>query len=134
MFSSCSKTEEGAVGGAIVGVGVGAAIGGGGGALIGGAIGAASGAIIGAALDDSDREKLNQSSPETLKKLDHQQHLTKQDVINMSNAGLTDEVIIDQIHATHSKFLLSNQEIMDLKNQGVSQTVIHAMIQTKQKS
>jgi methylase of polypeptide subunit release factors len=43
----------------------------------------------------------------------------------MSNAGLTDEVIIDQIHATHSKFLLSNQEIMDLKNQGVLYAEIH---------
>ncbi len=130
VLSSCSSAGTGAAVGAVVGVGAGAAIGGGSGALIGGAVGAASGAVIGATLDDSDRENLQQSSPPTLDKLDKAQPLNKQDIIHMTQAGLSDKVIIDQIHATHSEFSLSAQEIIDLKNQGVSQSVIDAMINT----
>jgi len=130
VLSSCSNAGTGAAVGAVVGVGAGAAIGGGSGALIGGAVGAASGALIGAALDDTDRNNLQQSSPSTLDKLDKKQALNKQDIIHMTQAGLSDKVIIDQIHATDSKFSLSAQEIIDLKNQGVSQSVIDAMINT----
>jgi outer membrane lipoprotein SlyB len=130
-LSSCSNAGTGATIGAIVGVGAGAAIGGGEGAIIGGAVGAVSGAIIGSALDDSDRERLQSESPDTLKKVDENKKLSKQDIINMSRAGISDQVIIDQIHASKSKFSLSSDEIIDLKNQGVSQSVINAMIKTK---
>lgn len=131
LLFSCTSTQQGAAGGAIVGVGVGAIAGGGSGALIGGAVGAAGGAIIGAALDDSDRDSLQHESPDTLKKIDEKKHLSTQDIVNMSKAGLSDDVIISQIKATKSTFSLSSQEIIDLKNQGVSQSVIDAMIQTK---
>lgn len=131
IFSSCSKAGEGAAIGTLVGVGAGAAIGGGEGAIIGGAVGAASGALIGSALDDSDRENLEQQSPDTLQKIDENHKLSVQDIINMSNAGLSDDVIINQIKATKSTFSLSSSDIIKLKQNGVSEKVINAMIKAK---
>jgi len=49
----------------------------------------------------------------------------------MTHAGISSDVIIDQIKATNSTFSLSSQEIIDLKNEGVSQSVIDVMIKTK---
>lgn len=130
-FSSCSKAGEGAAIGTLVGVGAGAAIGGGEGAIIGGAVGAASGAIIGSALDDSDRDNLQNESPDTLNKIDENHKLNTQDIINMSKAGLSDDVIINQIKATKSTFSLSSSDIIKLKQNGVSEKVINAMIKAK---
>lgn len=128
---SCSKAGEGAAIGTLVGVGAGALVAGGEGAIIGGAVGAASGAIIGSALDDSDRDNLEQQSPDTMKKIDEQHKLSTQDIINMTNAGLSDEVIINQIKSTKSTFSLSSQDIIKLKQNGVSEKVINAMIKAK---
>lgn len=127
FLASCTSTQKGASVGAIVGVGAGAAIGGGTGAVIGGAVGATSGAIVGAAIDDDAREQLKEKAPDTLQKIDQQKPLTPEDIIHMTKAGLSDEQIINQIKATKSHFSLSTQEMIDLKNQGVSQSVIDAM-------
>lgn len=56
--------------------------------------------------------------------------MTVNDVIALSKANAGDEVIIAQIQATASAFALSNQDIIDLKNAGVSEKVIEAMIKT----
>lgn len=56
--------------------------------------------------------------------------MTKDDVIALSNAGVSDGVIIDQIKTTHSYFQLSTQDIVDLANAGVSDKVMSAMIRT----
>ncbi len=121
--------------GALVGAGAGAATGAiishnASGALIGGAAGAVGGAIIGAALESSDRDSLQKQSPRTLNKIDNKEQLSVDDVKKMSKAGLSDNVIINQIQATNSVFYLSTADIIDLKNAGVSQRVIDYMIQT----
>ena len=115
-----------------LGAGVGGAVGGWQGALIGGAVGAAGGAAVGAALDSSDRQSMEAQNPRTLRKIDHGQPLDVQDIKDMSKAGIKDDVIISQIHATNSKFHLTTADIVDLKNSGVSQRVINAMIKTTQ--
>jgi outer membrane lipoprotein SlyB len=132
LATSCeSKAGTGALVGAGVGVGAGALIGhSAGGALIGGAVGAAGGALIGAALDASDRENLQQNSPQTLHRIDRGQQLTLNDIKNMSANGVSDNVIIGQIQATNSIFYLNSDQIIDLKNAGVSQRVIDYMVQT----
>jgi outer membrane lipoprotein SlyB len=131
LVSCESKAGTGAIAGAGLGAASGALITGtGGGALIGGAIGAAGGALIGAALDDTDRRSMEQQSPRTLKKIDRGEQLSVDDIKKMSNAGLSDNVIISQIQATNSTFYLSTADIIDLKNSGVSQRVIDYMIQT----
>lgn len=131
---SCeNKAGTGALVGAGGGAVIGGAFGGGEGALIGAAAGAVGGAIIGAALDSSDRSALEKESPRTLHKIDKGEPLTVTDVKKMSRAGLSDDVIISQIDATHSTFYLSTADIVDLKKSGVSQRVINHMIQTGNK-
>lgn len=126
-----SKAGTGALVGGAVGVGAGALISPTPqGALIGGAVGAATGAIIGASLDSDDRDVLQQNSPDTVERIDHGQQLTLDDIKEMSKNGLSDNVIIGQIQATKSVYYLSANEIIDLKNAGVSQRVIDYMIQT----
>ena len=131
LCASCAtKTQTGALAGAGVGALAGGLLGGGTGAVIGGAVGAAGGALVGAALDAQDRKSMEQTSPQTLNKIDNQQQLTPYDVSQMAKAGLSDDVIIDQIKATKSIFHLSSQDIIDLKNNGVSEKVIEFMIHT----
>lgn len=131
FFFSCeTKTQTGALTGAAVGVGAGALIGGGKGALIGGAAGAVGGALIGYALDESDRRALESQNPRTLRKVDRGEQLDVQDIKDMSKAGVRDDVIISQIQATGSEFHLTTADIIDLKNSGVSQKVINAMIKS----
>jgi outer membrane lipoprotein SlyB len=130
LFGCETKTQTGALTGAGIGVGAGALIGGWQGALIGGAVGAVGGALIGAALDDADRKSLEAQNPRTLRKIDHGQKLDVQDIKDMSKAGIRDDVIISQIQATGSRFHLTTADIVDLKNSGVSQRVINAMIRS----
>lgn len=126
-----NKTETGALVGAGIGVGAGALIShSAGGALIGGAVGAAAGGIVGYALDQQDRENLQQNSPNTLHRIDKGHQLTIHDVKSMSDAGIKDDVIIQQIKNTGSVYHLSADDIIDLKNSGVSQKVIEYMQET----
>jgi len=134
MLVGCeSKTGTGAVAGAGVGALAGGLIGGNvEGALIGGAIGAGAGALIGYGMDQQDREIMERNSPETMQRIDRGQPLTVDDIEQMSKNGLSDDVIINQIKATNTHFRLSTEEIVDLKNAGVSQRVIDYMIQSGQ--
>jgi hypothetical protein len=52
------------------------------------------------------------------------------DIKSLAKAGVSDEVIISQIRATGTLFRLSTQNILDLKDSGVSQPVIDFMIKT----
>jgi len=56
--------------------------------------------------------------------------LSVDDVIALAQDSVSDQVIIDQIKATHSWFQLTNNDIRDLKKNGVSSKVISAMIKT----
>ena len=81
-------------------------------------------------LDKSDRTYLEKQSPQTLKKIDTQEHLTVDDIKKMAHAGLSDDVIMSQIDETHSIFYLSSADIVDLQKSKISQEVINYMIQT----
>ncbi len=56
--------------------------------------------------------------------------MTVDDVIALARDSVGDEVIINQMKATHSYFQLTNEDIRDLKKNGVSERVINAMIKT----
>lgn len=60
----------------------------------------------------------------------HAVPLTKTDVALLVAEGVTDEIIINQIEATHSTFLLTASEIVELRKANVSDRVINYMIQT----
>jgi hypothetical protein len=86
--------------------------------------------VIGISLDASDRQALDRESSRTTRKIDRGEPLSTTDVKKMTQAGLSDDLIISQIDATKSKFHLSSADIIDLKKAGVSQRVITHMIQT----
>ena len=53
--------------------------------------------------------------------------LTTSDIVRMSKAGISDDVIVQTIQSTGSKFLLAGQDIESLKRDGVSDRVVAAM-------
>ncbi len=131
ILASCeSKTGTGALVGAGVGAGAGALIGGGQGALIGGAVGAVGGAVIGNLMDSEDRRAVQNTSPQTMRKIDRGEQLSKKDIEKMAQAGISDEKIISVIDSTGSVFHLSSSDVIELKNAGVSKRVIDYMMQT----
>ena len=57
--------------------------------------------------------------------------MTKNDIIDLSKAGVTDEIIIGKINSTYTVFYLSVEDILKLKNEGVSNKVIEYMRETE---
>jgi hypothetical protein len=53
--------------------------------------------------------------------------LTRQDVITLVKAGASDEAVISRIESTRTVFVLSVDDIVSLKEQGVSSAVIEYM-------
>ena len=133
---SPDRTAGGALAGGAIGAGTGAIIGGasghhaGEGALIGGAIGALTGGIIGHNIDQAQRERLEEQSPQTLQRMQQGQPLGLVDIKALAKAGVSDEVIISQIRNSHTAYRLTTSEIIDLKESGVSERVIDFMINT----
>ena len=131
MLTGCeTKTGTGALAGGALGAGAGGLIGGGQGALIGGAIGAVSGGLVGAALDEQDRKVMERSSPRTVNRMDKGEPLTYNDIIKLSQGGVSDESIIRYIRETRTTYKLSQYHIRKLQQGGVSQRVINYMIDT----
>jgi len=131
FLTSCqSKTATGAAVGGAVGAGTGAAIGGGKGALIGGAVGLAGGALIGSSLDEQDRMIMDKTSPRTVERMDRGEPLTINDIIKLSQAGISDETIIQYMQKTKTTYNLSQAQINRLQEAGVSQRIINYMIDT----
>ena len=116
--------------GGAVGAGTGAAIGGGQGALIGGAVGVIGGALIGSALDAQDREDLERNHPRTMNHIDNGSQLTLQDIINLSDQGVSDPTIIELIQKTNSVYYLDARDVARLQKAGVSSPVIDYMLKT----
>jgi outer membrane lipoprotein SlyB len=121
--------------GALIGAGSGALIGGangrgGEGALIGAAVGAVAGGLIGNTLDQQQQNRLRQQAPQTYTRVDQGQPLSIADVKALARSGISEDVIINQISATHSVFRLSANDIIDLRDAGVSDRVVNYMINT----
>jgi hypothetical protein len=57
--------------------------------------------------------------------------MTKDDVVALSGSGTSEDVIIQKINATYTVFYLSVDDIVQLKNQGVSTKVIDFMRETE---
>lgn len=131
-FAACgcanqqNNTAEGAVVGGLVGAGAGAIIGhqsghAGGGALIGGALGALGGAFVGNKIPKKQQEQETQAVEQA------SQQISIDEVVTMAGQGVNDDVIIDRIHASNSRFTLTAAQVDVLKQKGVSQRVIDAM-------
>ncbi len=131
--SSMNNTEKGAGIGGALGAGVGLAAGAATGnprtgALVGGALGAGTGALIGNDVDRQEkRDRDFQQAVATAQVQAQQQRLGVFDVIRLSQSGLEDQLIINQIRSTGSTFQLTASDLGELKANGVSASVISEM-------
>jgi outer membrane lipoprotein SlyB len=127
-----NNTGSGALIGGAFGALTGAAIGGrrNGGldALIGAGAGALAGGLVGNSMDREQEARLKAEAPQTYVKVDQGQPLAIPDIKAMATAKVSDDVIIAQIVSTHSIFHLAANDIIDLRNSGVSDRVVNFMI------
>ncbi|PIS03278.1 MAG: hypothetical protein COT85_00950 [Chlamydiae bacterium CG10_big_fil_rev_8_21_14_0_10_42_34] len=129
LITSCaSNTGTGVIAGGVIGATVGGVVRGGTGALIGSAAGVIAGGLIGAVLDEQDRKVMEQTSPRTVDRMDRREALTINDVIKLSQGGVSDDTIMSYMRDTSSSYGLSRAQIRRLQESGVSQRVINSMI------
>src|SRR5277367_1134481 len=108
-----NNTGTGALTGGAIGAASGAVIGGrnaGEGSLIGGAIGAVAGGLIGNSMDQRQREYLQTQAPQTYARVDQGQPLSVADVKALAKAGVSEDVIINEISTSHTVFHLSTAD------------------------
>ncbi len=125
------------------------------GALIGGAVGAIGGALVGHGLDEGDR-KAQAHADAQAREYDERtgtvgarewssrdvrsdanrdaKRLRKADIIAWTNQGVRDDIIVDRIERGGTVFDLSAADQNDLRDRGVSETVIRAMRDTMRRS
>lgn len=134
VLTACSSnTGTGIIAGTVIGASVGAIAGGGNGALIGTAAGVICGGLVGAALDQQDRKVMQKNSPRTVTRMDRGDPLTINDVIKLSQNGVSDDTITQYIKNTSSAYALSQTQIRRLQDAGVSSRVIQEMVECRQK-
>jgi uncharacterized protein YcfJ len=124
--------------GALIGAGTGAFMGavaggprnGGGGALIGAAAGAIAGGLIGHLVDQDQERRLRDQAPQTYDRVDQGTPLSLADVKALAKAGIAEDVIINQIRNSRTIFHLSANDIIDLRDAGLTDKVINYLINT----
>lgn len=147
------RTTQTSVGGAAAGAAAGAVLAGDDdealGALLGGVLGAAAGYVIGAKTDwfgDGNEQALNdtvgraQSNPATVDDvygsydadLNDDGLVTKDELIALSNAGLSSDEIIDRLEATNQVFSVSDAQRQDLLAAGVDPQVVYELNEINQ--
>ncbi len=129
------KTAIGTLLGAALGAGTGAIVGNqtgsaGTGVAIGAGVGALAGAMVGNALDgvDEDIEESEARTEARMQEMEAQPPLSILEVIRMSQAGLSDNLIIAKIDESGARYNLSAQDMIDLRRSGVSERVIEHML------
>lgn len=128
-----NNTGTGALVGGGIGAAAGAALGGRnalGGAILGGVLGAITGSIIGNQVDRSQEEALRAEAPVTYVHVEQNQPLTVDDVVALVHAKVSDDAIISQIQNSHTIYHLTADQIIYLRNSGVSDRVVNFMINT----
>jgi hypothetical protein len=128
-----SNTDRGVLGGGAIGTGVGAAIGSltghtGAGAAIGAITGAVGGGLIGNAADE--RERKEQAA--RIAAANAHPPLSLEEIANLTQQHVSDEIIITQIRTTGSVYNLTAEQIVWLRQVGVSERVIQEMQLTAQ--
>jgi surface antigen len=128
-----SNTDRGVLGGGAIGAGTGAAIGSltghtGAGAAIGAIAGAVGGGLIGNAADERDRRE----QAARVAAANARPPLSLEEIANLAQQHVSDEIIITQIRTTGSVYNLTAEQIVWLRQVGVSERVIQEMQLTAQ--
>ncbi len=132
---SPNNTGSGALMGGAMGALTGAAIGGrchaGPDALIGAAAGALAGGLIGKAADREQEARWQAQAPRAYYVDAGQSRPTSiADVKAMAKAGVSDDVIISQMSNTRTVYHLAAQDVIGLRDAGVSEKVLNYMLNT----
>lgn len=127
-----TRAPEGAVIGGVLGAAAGGIIGHqSGNALAGAGIGAAAGAVTGAVIGsqiNKPGQPAETAQPVTVAtQAQNPNQMTIQQVVDLAKQGVNEDVIIDKIRMSNSKFSLTADDLQYLKQQGVSQKVIDLM-------
>ncbi|MGE3803600.1 MAG: glycine zipper domain-containing protein [Gemmataceae bacterium] len=132
--ASMTPTDQGVVGGGLVGAGAGAAIGNAlGNTGAGAAIGAVTGAVTGGLIGNNIEKAEARATATAVAQQQAQQQIGIADVINMAHGHISDPVIITQIRSSGSVFHLTPADIGLLKANGVSDAVVQEMQMTAQR-
>jgi hypothetical protein len=145
VVGCATKTQTGALAGGLGGATVGGLIGSasharaGEGALIGGAVGAIGGALVGHSMDkaDENRDREARLASDTQPRYadaaavpTRERAVTKADVIKWNERGTRDEIIVDRIDRSGTVFHLTAADENQLRDAGVSESVIRSMKDT----
>ena len=131
--SSPNRAAEGSIIGGLLGAGAGAIIGNQSrdrdqgrtqGALIGGAVGALGGALAGSQIQ---KQPAQQQAPAAGRQVSNPNQLSISQIVDLSKQGVHEDVIVDRIRLTNSKYQLSQADADYLKQSGVSQKVLLEM-------
>jgi len=138
--SSPNRAVEGSVIGGLIGAGAGAIIGNQGrdrddgrtqGALIGGAIGALGGALAGSQIQKTPAAQQNTAAAGTQQAAKqaapNPNQVTITQVVDLTKQGVNEDVIVDRIRLTNSKYNLTPDDVEYLKQNGVSHKVLLEM-------
>lgn len=128
---SMNHTDKGLLGGGLIGAATGAAIGNatgntGAGAAIGAGVGAITGGLIGNEMDTSEAKTKVQIA-QVAASVPANGPLALQQIAQMAQSGMSDAVIIGQIRATRSVYVLTPEDLTWLKQQQVSDPVVLEM-------
>jgi hypothetical protein len=126
-----THTDKGVLGGGAIGGATGALIGSttgktGAGAVIGAALGGLTGGLIGNEMDTSEA-KTNAQIAQASATAPARGPVGLPEIAQMTHSGLSDSVIIGQIRATRSVYVLTPQDLEWLKSQNVSDAVVLEM-------
>ncbi len=133
--ASMSTTEKGLLGGAGLGAVTGAVVAdatgnkAGTGAVIGGALGAIAGGLTGNAIEESEKR-----TDARIAAANAQPPLSVQDVVSLAQQHVGDDLIIGQIRSTGSSYNLTSNDIIYLRQSGVSSAVVREMQATAVRS
>ena len=126
------NTASGALGGAAVGAIIGsAARDPGAGAAVGAAVGALAGGAIGHGIDQAQEAQEVQEAQlraQSRHQVQISQPVTIDDIVSMTKAMISDDLIISQIRNSRTIYHLKTADIIALKRSGVSERVINFMI------
>jgi len=126
------NTERGAVAGGVIGTAAGAIAGAAAHApLAGAAIGAATGAIVGGAVGHAEDKAEQRAVAQAA--YARQTALPIDQIVSMTQNHINDVVIINQIRASGAVYHLTGNDVVWLKQQGVSDSVVSEMQATAQR-
>jgi uncharacterized protein YcfJ len=126
--SSPNRAGEGAVIGGALGAGLGAIIGHQSGETgEGAALGAGAGALAGALIGSQQQKQPQSGQPQQQVQANNPNQMSAAQIVELTRQGVHEDVIVDRIKMSGSRFNLAQSDIDYLRSQGVTQKVVNAM-------